>query len=191
MTDIQEQSVSRKPAPTRSAQFDMQGFASWLAMGGAEIGIPSNPYEVIRYRSYPYGGGKLQTHIVYRKETDELTWCGESRAHYGMFKSGCAFTEQPRANPAVFLTTYPTETAKVKLKSEVRRESLLARDGDECWFCGDPLGDDITIEHLVPKSVGGRNMLANYALAHADCNHRAANKPLIQKIELRNKLRGK
>lgn len=190
MTDIQEQSVSRKPAPTRVAQFDVGGFVSFLAAGGAEIGIPSNTYEVVRYRSYPYGGGKLETHIVYRKESGELTWCGDSRAHYMMFRCGFAFHEQPRANPDSFLTTYPTKTAKAKLKSEVRRETLLERDGDECWFCGLAMGADVTIEHLVPKSKGGRNALVNYALAHQRCNASAADKPLVQKIEIRNRLRG-
>jgi 5-methylcytosine-specific restriction endonuclease McrA len=79
----------------------------------------------------------------------------------------------------------------VPSKAEKQRAKLLARDGDECWFCGDPLGDDQTIEHLVPKSAGGRNALANYALAHAKCNHDAADLPLIQKVEMRTRLRAK
>jgi len=171
--------------PIRRQQFDVQGFASWLARNGAEVGIPTNPYEVIRYRAYDRSGAKAATHIVYSKENGLLNFQGSSREHYTLFSSGCDFL-RPQA-----LTT-PTAVAPkaAKLsKTAFAREKLLQRDGDECWFCGLAMGDDITIEHLVPKSAGGGNKLANYALAHARCNHLAADKPLIEKIELRSAMR--
>jgi hypothetical protein len=173
----------------RDAQMDVSNFAAWLAKNGAEIGIPSNPYEVIRYRAYPEAGGKAETHIVYRKESGALTWTGASQSHYSQFASGEAIYPatkpyQPDARgDTPFLVTFP---AKGKAPT---RAKLLERDGDKCWFCGDPMGDDITIEHLVPKSAGGRNMAANYALAHKRCNHQAADLPLVDKIELRQRMR--
>ena len=75
-------------------------------------------------------------------------------------------------------------------KSAKVRAKLLKRDGDECWFCGEPMGTDCTIEHLVPKANGGRNTMANYALAHRKCNQAAANKPLVEKLEMRLQMRG-
>jgi len=65
----------------------------------------------------------------------------------------------------------------------------LSRDGDECWYCGLEMGVDATIEHLVPKSKGGLNGLANYVLAHKVCNAAAADKPLVAKIEMRSRMR--
>lgn len=200
MTDILDQSAQSKPAPTRVQQFDVSGFVTWLAEAGAEIGIPGNQYEVVRYRAYPHGGGKLVTHIVYQKESGQLTYCGQSREHYVMFRSGLAFTEQPRTNPAAFMVTYPTRAAKEKAypagweKPETakarQRVALVERDGTDCWFCGKPMPlNDMTLEHLVPKSNGGRNTLANYALAHAHCNRAAADKPLVQKIAMRLRMR--
>jgi 5-methylcytosine-specific restriction endonuclease McrA len=180
-----------KSLPIRDGQFDLPNFAAWLARNGAEIGIPGNPYEVIRYRAYVDGGRSPATHIVYRKETGLLTWTGETKAHYQQFLTGSVlWPSAPRDPDRPFLTTYPTEKAKRRLRGEVTREKLFERDGDECWFCGEPMGDDCTIEHLVPKSAGGRNMLANYALAHSGCNHRAANLPLVKKIAMRARLRG-
>lgn len=55
--------------------------------------------------------------------------------------------------------------------------ALLARDGSDCWLCGDPLGDDITKEHRVPRSRGGSDDLSNLVLAHAACNRLLGNAP--------------
>lgn len=177
-----------KNIPMRDTAFDRQGFMVWLNRHGSEIGIPSNPYEVIRYRSLRENG-RSGTHIVYRKETGALTWVGDTMHHYRAFLMGEALpgpNEPPR--DGVFLRTYPTEEAQQSL-NERTRQAILKRDGDECWFCGKPMGADMTIEHLVPKAKGGRNMLANYALAHRVCNNRAAALPLVRKIEMRTKLR--
>lgn len=191
MQDIPSPAFQRKPLPMRDAQMDVPNFAAWLARNGAEIGVPSNPYEVIRYRAYPEAGGKAATHIVYRKDTGALSWTGASQAHYVQFATGSAmypsvkpYAPNERGDTPFLITIPAQDSANARM-----RKKLRARDGDNCWFCGDPLGDDVTLEHLVPKSNGGRNMAANYALAHAKCNHSAANMPLIQKIELRNKLR--
>lgn len=200
----------------RLAQFDVANFAAWLAKNGAEIGIPTNPYEVIRYRAYI--GTKAVSHIVYAKESGLLTWPGETQAHYAAFLAGgqigSGYPPNERGDTP-FLVTVPSlskvdqynaligkAVAKAGGKagniamfepqvsdSQITRHALLDRDGDHCWFCGDPMGKDCTIEHLVPKSAGGRNMLANYALAHAKCNHAAADLPLIQKIEMRARMR--
>lgn len=174
--------------PLVRGRFDTAGFAAWLVEQGAEVGIPTNPYEVIRYRAYRIGGKRAETHVVYSKDNGRLTFAGITRQHYEAFLSGdrvpgmfvSKLDGAPNPEPAE--SRKPSSTAK-------RRAKLLQRDGDECWFCGLAMGDDVTIEHLVPRSAGGPDKLANYALAHAKCNHAAADKPLIQKIELRAQMR--
>lgn len=170
--------------PLRRDQFDLPGFAAWLSDCGAEIGVPTNPYEVIRYRAYERGAKRAGTHVVYAKENGKLTFSGITREHYEAFLAGeliaGMFVSQFDAKP---------EPRRTGAKGSAVRAKLLERDGDGCWFCGASLGEDATIEHLVPRSAGGGNKLANYALAHARCNHLAADKPLIEKIELRAKLR--
>lgn len=47
---------------------------------------------------------------------------------------------------------------------------LLARDGDNCSLCGQPLGSDVTLEHNTPLSRGGTHTAANLSLAHLRCN---------------------
>lgn len=178
------------PMPSRIHQIDVQAFAGWLAMGGSEIGVPSNPYEVLRYKSYPDGATKMMTSIVYRKETGQITWTGASFKHYRRFLDGLPMIGQSAGKAKKALKAKPAKIVKGMTKTEVTREKLLERDGDQCWFCGRGMGADKTIEHLVPKSAGGKNSLANYALAHRACNAHAADMPLVEKIELRQRLRG-
>lgn len=55
----------------------------------------------------------------------------------------------------------------------VRREALWA---GRCLICGGPVcidattGDGATIEHIVPRSLGGTNDLRNLGIAHLRCN---------------------
>ena len=65
---------------------------------------------------------------------------------------------------------------------------IMNRDGDRCFFCGLPLGDDITIEHLVPIKCGGGNHIANICLSHSECNKNAGSLSVSQKIKYREKL---
>ena len=172
--------------PIRRKDFDVQRFLAFVAEHGGEVGTPTNPYEVVRYRAYWRGTQTSSIHIVYAKENGLLTWTGGSQGHYRAFLDGTPMEQLPGAD--VWERSAELE-AKLKSpkrsKSAITRENLRERDGDDCWFCGAPMGDDCTIEHLIPKSKGGRDSLSNYALAHLKCNNDAANLPLVQKIALR------
>jgi hypothetical protein len=175
-----------KSLPIRRTQFKTADFAAWLARNGAELGTPTNPYEVIRYKAHSATSKRAETHIVYAKESGLLTFTGASREHYVQFATGAAMFPDPFHVPKA---KRPAPEMETPGKAERRRRKLLERDGDGCWFCGLPMGDDCTIEHLVPRSAGGRDALANYALAHRRCNADAADMPLTEKIELRSRLR--
>ena len=185
-----------KQLPIRRNNFKTQEFLAYLAANGCEIGKPSNPYEVVRYRAYWKDGKKPITHIVYSKENGLLTWMNGSQGHYHSFLQDVPMARNNPPFVSQFDGRQPKgETIKAKSKrpaskAEITRKKLLERDGPDCWFCGEVMGDDCTIEHLVPKSKGGRNTLANYALAHQSCNAKAADLPLVDKIALRAKLHG-
>lgn len=76
-------------------------------------------------------------------------------------------------------------------KWAVRKKIILReRYGDECCYCGgqmvfdqergerSPLG--VTVEHIIPLSLGGENLDYNLRLAHFHCNQWAADQ--IEKI---------
>ncbi|MBO9624130.1 MAG: HNH endonuclease [Sphingomonas sp.] len=186
-----------KGLPIRRAQFKTAAFLAWLAENGAEVGTPTNLYEVVRYRAYHAGSVKALTHIVYAKESGLLNFQGASAEHYGLFQAGLTFGRglalaAPGAGNQLEAASAPKPTVKQgddESKAARRRAKLLARDGDECWFCGRAMGDDCTIEHLVARSKGGVNHLDNYALAHRACNNAAADKPLVEKIAMRERAR--
>lgn len=170
--------------PIRRDKFDTPAFASWLAANGAEIGIPTNQYEVIRYKAHAGGRNRATTHIVYAKENGLLTFTGASQMHYLSFIDDlpmrCGREQTGKGQP----TGAFSRAVKARAK-------LLERDGPNCWYCGTAMGDDMTLEHLIPKAKGGVNNLVNCALAHQRCNVAAAALPLADKMALRIKLRGK
>lgn len=67
-------------------------------------------------------------------------------------------------------------------KRRLLKIALRERDGDECTWCCKPMidapilpGEDcsahMTLEHILPASLGGSNDIANLALACFSCNN--------------------
>lgn len=56
------------------------------------------------------------------------------------------------------------------------RRNLWKRDRFMCQYCGGkPASDDITIDHVLPKSRGGTSCFSNCVLACVECNKRKDN----------------
>lgn len=144
----------------------LPGFLEFLAARGAEVLQPTNEWEVVRFRA----GGT--TAVVYTNKTGSLRAQGvalealNAFASNGSWHAGIATKRRNRSNHI---------------------DTLLSRDGDRCFLCRKPLGDDITVEHLVPLAQGGPNRHANLALAHSACNLRMGHLSLMEKIALRDK----
>ncbi len=58
------------------------------------------------------------------------------------------------------------------------KKNILKRDGYTCQYCGRNGGERMTIDHVVPKSLGGRTVWDNVVSACRACNLRKGNKPL-------------
>jgi 5-methylcytosine-specific restriction endonuclease McrA len=55
----------------------------------------------------------------------------------------------------------------------VTLDELISRDGETCVWCGGSRWrDDLTAEHLLPRSRGGRGIPENLAVACRSCNRR-------------------
>lgn len=52
------------------------------------------------------------------------------------------------------------------------REAIIKRDGPNCWLCGKPFApkEKPTLDHVVPKSMGGSHQVSNLKIAHYLCN---------------------
>lgn len=49
---------------------------------------------------------------------------------------------------------------------------LLWEYGNRCAICGKKIRnlDDLTVDHIIPKAKGGKNLISNCQLAHKICN---------------------
>ena len=57
------------------------------------------------------------------------------------------------------------------------RENLFKRDGHKCAYCGKKFNRiDLTVDHIIPKSHGGKNGWKNCITACKVCNHSKADR---------------
>jgi|688.fasta_scaffold42241_3 5-methylcytosine-specific restriction endonuclease McrA len=61
------------------------------------------------------------------------------------------------------------------------RRNIFKRDRHTCQYCGRrPFADELTIDHIVPRSQGGTSSWTNCVLACMNCNHRKADRSVEQ-----------
>ncbi|NNE46814.1 MAG: HNH endonuclease [Rhodothermales bacterium] len=66
------------------------------------------------------------------------------------------------------------------------RKNVIRRDGFRCQYCGSR--DKLTIDHVIPKSRGGRDIWENLVAACVPCNNRKGNHtPDEARLELRRR----
>ena len=59
-------------------------------------------------------------------------------------------------------------------------DALIERDGAACVWCGRaPWRTDLTAEHIVPRSRGGRTSPENLTVACRVCNKRRGTRPVV------------
>lgn len=63
---------------------------------------------------------------------------------------------------------------------------IIRRAKRSCWLCGETVSSkDASRDHVIPRSKGGPDKLANLRLAHASCNENRGNEDLISEEEAR------
>jgi len=137
-------------------------FRKWLEGYGCEILPPTNQYESIRWKGKEVGviytsnktNGKYANEAIKAFYSKKNNWTG------GPIKTG-------RQN------TYKKQKTK-----------LLVRDGSKCFLCHTELGEDITVDHLIPLVQGGKNELSNMVLMHEQCNFDCGCKTVVEKVKM-------
>jgi hypothetical protein len=62
-------------------------------------------------------------------------------------------------------------------------DTLIQRDGAACVWCGrEPWHTDLTAEHLVPRTRGGRTSPENLTVACRACNRRRGTRPVVAHV---------
>lgn len=140
---------------------NIKKFTKWLEARGVEILPVTNEYELLRFKGKQVG-------VIYKTGNTS----GEF-AHNALK----AFKNNSKWDGA------PISTGRHKSYSK-EKKAILLRDGTKCFYCGEELGEDITIEHLIPLASGGSNSLSNMVLAHECCNQYVNTMPIYQKMEV-------
>ena len=77
------------------------------------------------------------------------------------------------------LITIPWKAHKSRMKFS--RRNVMIRDEYKCKYCGVKLGKNGgTIDHIIPKSRGGKTTYANCVASCKSCNNKKADKTLEQ-----------
>lgn len=143
-------------------------FKEWLVQNGAEVLIPTNPYEVVRFRA------NNQVSIIYKSKRGDMTFTGESEKAYDCYKHAKPWAGGNRKTGTPGVTT----------------RTILERDGNLCFYCFKPMPpEDMSREHLLSQVHGGSNHLSNQVLAHRLCNSQASHLSIMEKIKIRERNR--
>lgn len=138
----------------------------------------------------------MSTHVlVLNQDYRALTICSVERAVVLMHLHKAELVE---ATPGQFLRSpsirFPWPSI-VRLKMYVRvpyrkimlsRKNVLRRDRFRCQYCG--AREKLTVDHVYPKSRGGRDTWDNLVAACTSCNNRKGNRtPEEARMKLRRK----
>ena len=145
---------------------NLHKFQNWLVQQGCEILPLTNEYEELRFKGRHVG-------VLYNS--------GKTSNQYTKYAIECWKKNLAWDGKPIKYGRHPS------YKKE--KGFLLDRDGDECFYCGLPLGEDITLEHLQALNNGGKNILSNMVLAYEHCNNEAGALTIIEKVKLAIKKR--
>jgi len=143
------------------SKFNIEKFSKWLTDRGAEILPLTNEHEILRFK------GK-ETGVIYKSGKVNSSYASKA---FWSFK----FNKKWDGGP---INTGRQNSYKKE------KALLLQRDGTDCFYCGHSLGEDITLEHLIALSSGGKNSLSNMVLSHKNCNQNVNNISINEKVKL-------
>jgi HNH endonuclease len=149
---------------------NIKKFETFLRESGAEILAPTNPYELVRFRTVN------GVSIVYTSNRGRNTFTNEAGEAFEKFCKRSIWQIVRRSDKQL----------------EAIKAQILARDGDACFYCAKPTtaGQNRTVEHILSIAHGGNNHLANLVFAHEECNAAAGSMTVIEKVKYRDTLRG-
>jgi 5-methylcytosine-specific restriction endonuclease McrA len=92
-----------------------------------------------------------------------------------------AFFRSPSITIAVPKVVMLRQYAPVTGEPKFCRRSILLRDHFRCQYCGERFDSrDLTFDHVVPRSRGGRTVWTNIASACLRCNSAKADRPTMR-----------
>lgn len=128
-----------------------------------------------------------QSVLVLNQNFEPLSVCNLERALRLVFLAKAEVLEQRAAAVHSVTHTFPVPSV-IRLAYQVRRPALpvglsrraiFLRDAYTCQYCG-TRPHALTVDHVQPRSRGGRNTWENLVTACAPCNHRKGGRTLAE-----------
>ncbi len=150
-------------------------------VGGTSV-LGSGAVVVIPGTASPRGGV-----LVLNLDDEPLNICGIGRA-IALIGSGKAEVVVTRCRPVRTSSVELERPSVIRLQKLVRRPRLaarltrrevFARDNFTCQYCG-VRARELTIDHVVPRRLGGRHTWENVVSACRSCNARKGGHPLSE-----------
>lgn len=170
-----------------------QHFRDWMVKHHAILLPPTNAYEIFRADT------RMGMLVGYRNRKGKNSFSSPEAQE--LFE---AYSRKSTNAPA---SLSPEANKRHDIGSAKRRKllkSVMARDGDGCFFCegrlrrpyqhadlSDPTRTDATLDHFLPVSKGGPNNLHNYVAACRPCNAEADAMGIVEKVKFRDRKRGR
>jgi 5-methylcytosine-specific restriction endonuclease McrA len=76
-----------------------------------------------------------------------------------------------RAYPLPSVIRLEKMVVRPRVRIKLTRREVFRRDNFTCQYCGRHM-NDLTIDHVIPRHMGGRHIWTNVVTACAPCNHR-------------------
>lgn len=124
--------------------------------------------------------------LVLNNDYEPLNVCNARRAINLVFRGKADVLHEQDA-PVVTMHGAWVRPSVVKLKHHVRRpypelrlsrRGIFARDGHACVYCG--ATRDLTIDHVIPRRLGGKTTWENLVACCRSCNTRKGDKTPAQ-----------
>jgi 5-methylcytosine-specific restriction endonuclease McrA len=83
-----------------------------------------------------------------------------------------------RTFPCPSVIRLKTSPRSARIKVLLNRKNVMKRDNFRCAYCGD--SKNLTIDHIIPRSKGGKTTWENLVTACNTCNNKKDNKLLYE-----------
>jgi 5-methylcytosine-specific restriction endonuclease McrA len=122
-----------------------------------------------------YSDGTPKAKIIEPESYQTFTWDDWSKLKPLATDEKIATVNMCFRIPEIIVLTRYEKLPKPKV--HFSRRTLYKRDKLTCQYCGkQPGSEELTIDHVIPRSQGGTTTWENCVLACVDCNRKKANK---------------
>jgi 5-methylcytosine-specific restriction endonuclease McrA len=145
-----------------------------LNKGWTAVGIVSLERAIVMLFS-AYKDGTPKAKIIDPQDFQQFTWADWSVMKPKDGEERLAATSQDFRIPEVILLTRYEKMPQQK--ANFSRRTLFRRDNFQCQYCGGkPGSSELTLDHIQPKSRGGKTTWENIVCACVTCNARKADR---------------